>query len=139
MRSHTVAGVQRRFGPRWRQGISDSFTDPNDANKKLSLKLGDYHEFRVFCIMVHHRRAYGKPANYLGIDITADEFDDFDGSNECIKLMMAAQPMPTFAQPPPGNMSTTHGVGRLESVNRFISESPSDRTGTGLGLHASTY
>jgi hypothetical protein len=83
------------------------FTDPNVANKKLSLKLGDYHEFRVFCIMVHHRRAYGKPANYLGIDITADEFDDFDGSNECIKLMMAAQPMPTFAQPPPGNMSTT--------------------------------
>jgi hypothetical protein len=39
------------------------FTDPNDANKKLSLKLGDYHEFRVFCIMVHHRRANGKPAN----------------------------------------------------------------------------
>jgi hypothetical protein len=73
----------------------------------MSLKLGDYHEFQVFCIMVQQRRAHGKPANYLGIDITADEFDDFDGSNECLKLMMAAQPMPTFAQPPPGNMSTT--------------------------------
>jgi hypothetical protein len=83
------------------------FTDPNDANKKLSLKLGDYHEFRVFCILVHHRRANGKPANYLGIDITANEFDDFDGSNECIKLMIAAQPMPTFTQPPPSNMTTT--------------------------------
>jgi hypothetical protein len=132
------------------------FTDPNDATKQLSLKIGDYHEFQVFCIMVQHQRAQGKPANYLGIDITVDEFDDFDGSNECLKLMMVAQPMPTFAQPPPnrvGNVpkrdqtgcfpvpryQTGHGMGQLESVNCFIGQSPSDRTGTGLDLHTNTY
>jgi hypothetical protein len=81
------------------------YTDPNDKKEK-SLKIGDIQEVRIWRAFVHYQRANGEDKSYMGADITHDEFDEFFGSNECIRIMMAMQPMANLGPTPNVTMST---------------------------------
>jgi hypothetical protein len=49
---------------------------------------------------VLHERANGSSASYDGEDIVFDKFDLFHQSNECIRLIVAPQPVaPTLSAP----------------------------------------
>ena len=76
-----------------------TYTDPTDQQEK-KLKIGDYHEVRVLRAWVHYKRANGEPKDYNGINTTFAEFDEFLYSNECIRIMMAAQPLPNLGSMP---------------------------------------
>ena len=82
-----------------------TYTDPVDQKEK-TLKIGDYHEVRVLRAWVHYKRANGEPKDYNGINTTFAEFDEFLYSNECIRIMMAAQPLPNLGSMPVAAMST---------------------------------
>ena len=87
------------------QLTSMKYTDPVDQKEK-TLKIGDYHEVRIFRAWVTYKRASGEPQDYTGLNTTYEEFDEFLYSNECIRIMMAAQPLPNFGSMPPSTMST---------------------------------
>jgi hypothetical protein len=81
------------------------YTDPDDQQEK-SLKLGDYHEVRVLRALVHYKRANGESKTYDGTGITPEESDEFLGSNEYIRIMIASQPLPNVGPMPNVIMST---------------------------------
>jgi hypothetical protein len=72
----------------------------NDNGTQKHLGRGPRNRIRDFRMYVLHERAYGSPATYDGGDIVFDKFDSFRRSNECIRLIMAPQPVvPALSAP----------------------------------------
>jgi hypothetical protein len=72
----------------------------NDNGTEKHPSLGQQNKIHDFWMYVLHEHANGSSASYSGRDIVFDKFDSFCRSNECIRLIMAPQPVaPTLSAP----------------------------------------
>jgi hypothetical protein len=77
----------------------ESLTYNNNGTEKHP-SLGQQNKICDFWMYVFHEHANGSSASYGVGDIVFDKFDLFRQSNECIRLIMAPQPVaPTLSAP----------------------------------------
>ena len=79
----------------------------DDNGTETNLKLGHYLILKVYQVFVMYHRAHSGDPSFDGSSSSPQQFDDFNGSNECVKLMSAMQPAQVMPTNPSAVVSTT--------------------------------
>jgi hypothetical protein len=79
----------------------------NNNGAKKHLSLGQWNKICQFQMYILNECAKGSPASYDGEDAMLNKFDHFCCSNECIRLMMASQPIDAISAAPDVVMTST--------------------------------